>query len=286
MNDHLNQGERLHSKTWPNNRPDLNADDIDGTALLPKIIDVNFKPAVIICCPCAFIISTALSSTWLYYMWTVYILGFVVALYMLLSAFKLSACIVPSPQDPHDAIELDWPHYCILVPLYKESKVVDSLITHLDRLDYPKDKLDILLICETDDTTTHKALEPYIGEPYSLIIVPEGGPKTKPNALNYALQNAQELGAMTYPPDIVTIYDAEDRPDQAQLKTAARGFYQNPHWLALQAPLRFYNTNQNWLTRQFALEYGAHFYVWTPWLARLSYPFPLGGTSNHIFGLM
>jgi len=55
MNDHLNQDERLNPKTWPNNDPGLNADGIDGTALLPKIIDVNFKPAIIICCLCAFI---------------------------------------------------------------------------------------------------------------------------------------------------------------------------------------------------------------------------------------
>ncbi len=278
----LRSSKNLNSPVWSTNISAVDPNPNNDNVLLPKINQVSFTPAVIICCLCAFIISTGLSSTWLYSLWALYVLGFVVGLYLILSTFKLSACIIPPPPDPDIRTELDWPHYCILVPLYQESRIVDMLISHLDKLDYPKDKLDILLICETDDQDTCEAIKPYLKAPYSLITVPEGGPRTKPNALNYALKNAQKLGAMKTVPDIVTIYDAEDRPDPAQLKTAARGFHQNPQWLALQAPLRFYNARHNWLTRQFALEYGAHFYVWTPFLSRLSCPFPLGGTSNHI----
>ena len=49
----------------------------------------------------------------------------------------------------------------------------------------------------------------------------------------------------------------------------------------LQASLAFYNPNQNWLTRQFALEYASLFDVTLPVLAAYGQPLPLGGTSNH-----
>ncbi|MFL5258614.1 MAG: glycosyltransferase [Hyphomicrobiales bacterium] len=49
----------------------------------------------------------------------------------------------------------------------------------------------------------------------------------------------------------------------------------------MQAKLRFHNPDENWLTRQFAIEYAAHFELVLPMLASLGLPLPLGGTSNH-----
>src|SRR5439155_9999716 len=49
----------------------------------------------------------------------------------------------------------------------------------------------------------------------------------------------------------------------------------------LQARLLFHNDSENWLTRQFAIEYACHFELLLPMLASLNLPVPLGGTSNH-----
>jgi cellulose synthase/poly-beta-1,6-N-acetylglucosamine synthase-like glycosyltransferase len=49
----------------------------------------------------------------------------------------------------------------------------------------------------------------------------------------------------------------------------------------LQARLSYYNINENWLTRQFTIEYASLFDVILPALARWQLPLPLGGTSNH-----
>ena len=103
-------------------------------------------------------------------------------------------------------------------------------------------------------------------------------PQTKPKALNVAMKYARG--------DIITIYDAEDIPHPSQLKAAVRAFMADIRLGAVQAPLEYFNADQNWLTRQFALEYSALFHVWNPLLDRLNLPFPLGGTSNHIRGLM
>jgi len=49
----------------------------------------------------------------------------------------------------------------------------------------------------------------------------------------------------------------------------------------LQAELSFYNPNENWLTRQFTIEYAILFKLILPGLAAHYLPLPLGGTSNH-----
>ena len=134
-----------------------------------------------------------------------------------------------------------------------------------------------MCIRDSDPITTAavaKALRP----PFRQIIVPKGTPQTKPRALNFALKSSRA--------DFVTIYDAEDRPHPDQLLAALAAFEARPEWAAVQAPLDYFNHDDNWLTRQFALEYSALFHVWVPFLVRLGLPFPLGGTSNHMRGLM
>ena len=78
------------------------------------------------------------------------------------------------------------------------------------------------------------------------------------------------------------IYDAEDRPEADQLLRSVVAFRKAPaDLICLQARLNFYNADENWLTRQFTIEYAIWFYVVLPGLHTLQLPIPLGGTSNH-----
>jgi len=78
------------------------------------------------------------------------------------------------------------------------------------------------------------------------------------------------------------VYDAEDIPHPRQLLDALAAFKTGPENLAcIQARLNFYNPNDNWLTRQFTVEYSVLFDLILPFLKRLDIPIPLGGTSNH-----
>ena len=109
---------------------------------------------------------------------------------------------------------------------------------------------------------------------FEVIVVPAGQPQTKPRALNYALQFSRG--------ELLTIYDAEDIPEPDQLRKAAERFAVSPPDVAcLQAQLAFYNPNENWLTRQFTIEYAVLFGELLPALANHRLPLPLGGTSNH-----
>ena len=169
----------------------------------------------------------------------------------------------------------DWPTYSVFVPLFREGRVVPDLIRSLSRLDYPRDRLTCYLLLEECDEETRIALSKVkIPAFIELVDIPEGGPQTKPKALNYALSFVKS--------DLTVIYDAEDRPDPQQLKIAALRMLQGgPSLACLQAQLAIDNARTNFLTRQFAVEYSALFDGLLPFLAYDNLVVPLGGTSNH-----
>jgi cellulose synthase/poly-beta-1,6-N-acetylglucosamine synthase-like glycosyltransferase len=178
----------------------------------------------------------------------------------------------PAPPCLRDA---ELPFYSVLVPLFREAGVLPCLVRSLQALDYPRAKLEVLLVLEASDAETQAALLRLRLPPgFRTVIVPDAAPRTKPKALNYALQLARG--------EYVVVYDAEDRPQPDQLRRALEMFRNGPPQLGcVQARLNIYNPRSSWFTRQFALEYGALFDAILPALARLRLPVPLGGTSNH-----
>ncbi len=200
--------------------------------------------------------------------------SFVALLSVFYAALRLTAGFKQKPKNYLEKARKDWPLYTVLVPLFHEANMVPRLMGALSELDYPKDKLEVFMICEAVDPETITEVRKRIGGVFHLIVVPPGSPQTKPRALNFALQRARG--------EFVTIYDAEDIPHPQQLKSAIGAFDQDIKLGAVQAPLDYANANQNIITRQFGLEYAALFHVWLPFLSALGLPFPLGGTSNHM----
>lgn len=169
----------------------------------------------------------------------------------------------------------DLPVYTILVPMYKEPDTLPILSSALRRMDYPLSKLDVKLVLEEDDIETIQAAKDLGLEGiFEIIRVPHSQPKTKPKACNYALNFARG--------ELLTIYDAEDKPEPDQLKKAVIAFRKAPDNVAcIQARLNYFNSTENWLTRMFTLEYSLWFDFYLPALEALKIPIPLGGTSNH-----
>ncbi len=171
--------------------------------------------------------------------------------------------------------DADLPLYTIMVPLLKEAAVLPILVDALQKLDYPLAKLDIKLILEeTDQETIAAARAMNLPGNVDLILVPTSHPMTKPKACNYALAFARG--------EFLVVYDAEDIPGPSQLREAVHAFWKaGPRLACVQAPLAYYNWDENWLTRHFAIEYASLFDLLLPALARFGLPFPLGGTSTH-----
>lgn len=181
----------------------------------------------------------------------------------------------PAAPTPRARADGELATYSILVPLFDEAAVIEGLVDALGALDYPAAKVEVLLILEQDDVATRAALDAVVLPAHMRVVtVPAGSPRTKPRALNYALQQASG--------DLVVVYDAEDRPEPGQLREAEQRFAGAGGRLAcLQARLNIYNPRQSLVTRQFALEYSALFDLILPTLVKLGWPLPLGGTSNH-----
>lgn len=191
---------------------------------------------------------------------------------------KAAAAIVGVFSRPTDADTLpidpqELPIFTILIPLYKEKAIASQLLGRIKLIDYPRDKLDICLVMETNDETTREALrQTTLPTWLRPILVPKGTLKTKPRAMNYALDFARG--------SLVGVYDAEDAPAPDQLRKAARHFANRGDKVAcLQGVLDYYNAPANWLTRCFTLEYAGWFRVVLPGLERLGLVVPLGGTT-------
>ncbi|OMC38860.1 N-acetylglucosaminyltransferase [Mycobacterium sp. GA-1841] len=168
------------------------------------------------------------------------------------------------------------PPYTILVPAYNEPEVVADLISAMDALDYPRDRLQVLLLLEADDDVTIEAAKE-CGESdvITILLVPPADPRTKPKACNYGLYFATG--------EIVTIFDAEDLPEPLQLRRVVAAFRDLPDEVAcVQAKLVYHNGHQNLLTAWFTAEYALWFGYLLPGMMVSSSPIPLGGTSNHL----
>ncbi len=167
------------------------------------------------------------------------------------------------------------PIYTVLVPVFKEANIVAQLVGNLGNLDYPKSKLEVLILLEEDDTETREALEAASPpENFRIVSIPRGTPQTKPRACNVGLFFATG--------EFVVIYDAEDNPEPDQLKKSLIAFERGgDDMICVQASLNYFNAEENVLTRMFTLEYNYWFDYMLPGLEAAGLPIPLGGTSNH-----
>jgi glycosyltransferase XagB len=195
-----------------------------------------------------------------------------------LGLMRACTCFFPAqPLQTYDGTKLldIMPTWTILIALYREADSVSSLLTALSKLEWAKDRLDIIFACEHDDAQTIDILKQHQKTSgFRIIRIPAGGPRTKPNALQTALPFVHGR--------FITIYDAEDRPDPQQLRAAFEAFLKGPPNLAVvQAPLVTWNHAESWIARQFSLDYATWFRVILPAFAHLSGLIPLGGTSNH-----
>lgn len=168
------------------------------------------------------------------------------------------------------------PVVTILVPLFRESRAVGTLTAAMERLRYPKDRLDVKYLIEEGDAETWKALESIKLPAFvEVISIPHSIPQTKPKAMNYALPFARG--------ELLGIFDAEDIPDPDQIRKAVDAMDRAPDGtVCVQARLNHFNDTDSLVSRGAAMEYAMWFDVLLTGLSALRLPVPLGGTSLYI----
>lgn len=212
------------------------------------------------------------------------VIGLASVVFLASTLFKFSVALHGSRYDLVERVEpeaiaalddAELPIYTVLVPVFREARIVGRLVENLGRLDYPTEKLEVIILVEEEDDETRDAIaasEP--PENFIVVTVPRGAPQTKPRACNVGLEVARG--------EFLVIYDAEDAPEPDQLKKTVVAFSRaEPATVVMQASLNYFNARENLLTRMFALEYSYWFDYMLAGLDVRDLPIPLGGTSNH-----
>jgi hypothetical protein len=151
------------------------------------------------------------------------ILALVTLIYLIAVVYRVTLFIRSSKSENVEMVtdeealrvpESELPSYTVMIAAYREASVIGKLIEHMSSLDYPADRIEVLLLIEEDDEETLETLRQIDpGPQFKLIVVPPGEPRTKPKALNFGLTLAQG--------DLVAVFDVEDEPDVLQLRRAA-----------------------------------------------------------------
>ncbi|MGL9726287.1 MAG: hypothetical protein ACR5KV_06845 [Wolbachia sp.] len=69
-----------------------------------------------------------------------------------------------------DYDKMDEPVYTILLSIFKENAIIEQLIESIENLDYPKSKLDVKLVIESDDQEMLVAIEKWTLPQYFAVI--------------------------------------------------------------------------------------------------------------------
>ncbi|KPQ07578.1 MAG: glycosyltransferase [Rhodobacteraceae bacterium HLUCCA12] len=165
------------------------------------------------------------------------------------------------------------PVVTMMVPLFNEPGIAPRLVARLGALSYPRELLDVMLVVEEDDHLTRAALaRSDLPRWMRVVPVPDSALRTKPRALNYALNFARG--------SIIGVYDAEDAPAPDQIHRVIERFAAGgPDLACVQGVLDYYNPATNWLSRCFTIEYAAWFRLILPGFEKLGLAVPLGGTT-------
>ncbi len=167
------------------------------------------------------------------------------------------------------------PYYTVLVPVFRQAAAVPQMIATLSRLDYPAERLEVLILVEEEDSATRDAILTASPPPsFRIVTVPGGAPETRPRACNVGLFVARG--------EFLVVYGADHVPAPDQLRKAVAAFAHGGVDLAcVQASIRYSNAHENVLTRMVALERSSWADRVLPALGRSRFAVPAGGTSEH-----
>jgi cellulose synthase/poly-beta-1,6-N-acetylglucosamine synthase-like glycosyltransferase len=138
------------------------------------------------------------------------------------------------------------PMFSIIVPAKNEGKVIGRFLDAVARLDYPKDKVEVIVVEDgsTDDTlsicTKHVEIQNV-----NVRVVHKSICNGKPSALNYGLEQARG--------EIVAFFDADSVPASDALLNVNK-YFEDPNVAAVQGRTLSINLNENMLTRFISYE--------------------------------
>jgi len=181
------------------------------------------------------------------YAWTLYNMPILaVGLKHLLRKLRKKQSIKAKPSS-----KANLPFISIIVPLKDEERVIGRLLDTLLRLDYPKEKSEIIIVEDGSRDRTVEICQKYARQhPSHIKVFHRVTSNGKPSALNYALRKAKG--------EILALFDADCVPNSDVLSRAVECF-KDPSTAAVQGSTASINANENMLTRLISYEEAVSF---------------------------
>jgi cellulose synthase/poly-beta-1,6-N-acetylglucosamine synthase-like glycosyltransferase len=173
-------------------------------------------------------------------------------MFLTLGGYLYSVWVEEQKQKPLP-VKKHWPKVTILIPAHNEEIVIRNTLQSMVELDYPKEKLQIIVINDHSSDRTGEICDefaqqyPYIQPMHSF--PPEGG-KGKSSALNRAVQHASG--------EFIAVYDADNNPEKAAIKHLVSAFDDQPLIGAAVGKFRVINARKNLLTQFINIETISH----------------------------
>lgn len=143
------------------------------------------------------------------------------------------------------------PTVSILIPAHNEGVVIGKTMEAMLNLDYPVDKLEIIVINDNSSDNTGEILEYYkvthSDRKIKIITTdPSNGGKGKSNALNIGYQNSDH--------EILVVYDADNTPEKLAVRYLVAKLMSDDIYGAAVGKFRTRNKNKNLLTQFINIE--------------------------------
>ncbi|MCW4005036.1 MAG: glycosyltransferase family 2 protein [Candidatus Bathyarchaeota archaeon] len=138
-----------------------------------------------------------------------------------------------------------FPSFSIVVPVKNEAKLVGRLFDAIKKLDYPKDKIEVLLAEDGSTDSTLDVCNEFARSYGNVTVLQRLVSSGKPSALNHGLKHAKG--------DIVAVFDADNVPATDALLNAAH-YFKDPNVAAVQGRTLSINSQENMLTQFISYE--------------------------------
>jgi cellulose synthase/poly-beta-1,6-N-acetylglucosamine synthase-like glycosyltransferase len=168
----------------------------------------------------------------------------------------------------------EFPKFSIIVPTKDEEIVISRCLTGILELDYPKDKMEIIVVDGNSSDSTRKICSEFRDKhPAMMKIVNEKESRGKPAALNIALTYVTG--------EIVGVFDADSLPEKDVLSKVA-SYFDDKQVTAIQGRTTSLNEKKNILTRVISAEEKAWFQALLSGREHMQLFVPLNGSCQFV----